>query len=94
MRAPMALERDSAAAVGVPSPRDDIDEAILGWQAEEALRRLSPDHRSVLVEIRLRGRSVAEVAAEMGVPTGTVKSRMHYALRAFRLALEEQGVIT
>lgn len=94
VRAPVTPDPDSAAVVAVPSTRDDIDEAILGWQAEEALRRLSPEHRAVLVEIRLRGRTVAEVAAETGVPAGTVKSRMHYALRAFRLALEEQGVIT
>lgn len=94
VRPRVAPDHEAAEAVGVPSPRDDIDEAILGWQAEEALRRLSPEHRGVLVEVRLRGRPVAEVAAEMGVPAGTVKSRMHYALRAFRLALEEQGVIT
>lgn len=72
---------------------DEIDEVILGWQAEEALRRLSAEHRAVLVEIRLRGRPMGDVAAELGVPVGTVKSRVHYALRAFRLALEEQGVV-
>lgn len=71
---------------------DDIDAAILGWQVEEALRRLSPEHREVLVEVRLRGRSQADLARRLGVPVGTVKSRAHYALRALRLALEEQGV--
>ena len=72
--------------------RDDIDAAILGWQVEEALRGLSVEHRQVLVEIRLRGRSHAELAHELGLPVGTIKSRVHFALRALRLALEEQGV--
>jgi RNA polymerase sigma-70 factor, ECF subfamily len=71
---------------------DDIDTAILGWQVQEALRGLSVQHRQVLVEIRLRGRSQAEVAHELGLPVGTIKSRVHFALRALRLALEEQGV--
>lgn len=85
---------DPDAGSGAVTGSDDIDEAMLGWQAEEALRRLSPEHRAVLVEIRLRGRPLADLAAELGVPVGTVKSRVHYALRAFRLALEEQGVMT
>jgi len=38
------------------------------------------------------GRSVAETAALLGVPPGTVKSRTYYALRALRLVLEETGV--
>jgi RNA polymerase sigma-70 factor (ECF subfamily) len=35
---------------------------------------------------------VADAAAELGVPPGTVKSRTHYALRSLRLVLEEMGV--
>jgi RNA polymerase sigma-70 factor (ECF subfamily) len=45
----------------------------------------------VLLECYFRGSSVAEAAATLGVPPGTVKSRTHYALRALRLALEEMG---
>ncbi|MDI5944214.1 sigma factor-like helix-turn-helix DNA-binding protein, partial [Micromonospora sp. DH15] len=39
-----------------------------------------------------QGRSVSEAAVRLGVPTGTVKSRTHYALRSLRLALAEMGV--
>jgi RNA polymerase sigma-70 factor (ECF subfamily) len=38
------------------------------------------------------GRSVAEIARELDIPEGTVKSRLHYGLRALRLALQERGV--
>jgi RNA polymerase sigma-70 factor (ECF subfamily) len=56
-----------------------------------ALRRLTPEHRDVLVECYFRGSTIAEAAASLGVPAGTVKSRTHYALRALRLALDELG---
>ena len=38
------------------------------------------------------GLSIAQTAAELGIPDGTVKSRLHYGLRALRLALQERGV--
>jgi RNA polymerase sigma-70 factor (ECF subfamily) len=59
---------------------------------EEALRRIGEDHRRVLIEVYYRARPYAEVAAELGVPVGTVKIRVYYGLRALRLALEEMGV--
>ncbi len=46
----------------------------------------------MLVECYYRGRTVGEAAALLNIPAGTVKSRVHYALRALRLALEEMGV--
>ncbi len=70
---------------------DDVDNAMVGWQVEEALRRLRPDHRQVLVETYYRGRSGREVAEELGIPEGTVRSRLFYGLRTLRLALEEMG---
>jgi len=69
----------------------DVDRLLVSWQIEEALRKLSEDHRVVLVETYYRARPYAEVAAELGVPVGTVKSRVYYALRALRLALDELG---
>lgn len=71
---------------------DEIEQALDTWLVADALATLSPDHRAVLVETYYRGRSVAEAAAVLGVPAGTVKSRTFYALRALRLALEERGV--
>jgi len=72
---------------------DDVsDQLLLSWVVAEAVTRLSPDHRAVLLECYYRGRPVAETARRLGVPEGTVKSRTHYALRALKLALEEMGV--
>ena len=71
---------------------DQTDQLLLSWVVADALTRLSPDHRAVLLECYYRGRPVSEAAARLGVPEGTVKSRTHYALRALRLALEEMGV--
>ena len=71
---------------------DEVDRALVAWQVEEALRRIGEDHRRVLVEVYYRARPYAEVATELGVPVGTVKSRVYYGLRALRLALEEMGV--
>ncbi len=71
---------------------DASDQLLLSWVVAEAITRLSPDHRAVLLECYYRGRSVSEAARRLEVPEGTVKSRTHYALRALRLALEEMGV--
>src|SRR3954453_1101745 len=71
---------------------DEIEQALDPWLVADALAALSPDHRAVIVETYYRGRSVAEAAAVLGVPPGTVKSRTFYALRALRLSLQERGV--
>jgi RNA polymerase sigma-70 factor, ECF subfamily len=77
--------------VTVQVTEDEFDAALVSWQVEEGLRRLGEDHRRILVETYYRARPYAEVAAELGIPEGTVKSRVYYALRALRLALEEMG---
>ncbi len=79
----------------VPEPGDPVDQTdalLQSWVVAEAITQLSGEHKAVLLESYYRGRSVAETARVLGVPEGTVKSRMHYALRALRLALEEMGV--
>ena len=54
-----------------------------------ALGRLPREHRDVLRELCLRGRSVAQAADVLGIAPDAVKSRTYYALRALRLAIEE-----
>lgn len=59
-----------------------------------AMSALSPEHRDVLIQTYYAGRTVAEAARRLKIPTGTVKSRTYYALKALRLALAERGVST
>jgi len=83
--------RPGLAEGGTEPTVEPFDEALLAWQVEEALRRIGDQHRRVLVETFYRGRPYSEVAEELGVPEGTVKSRVYYGLRALRVALEEIG---
>lgn len=72
--------------------RDRTDALFEALLVEEALGALGYEHRSVIVHSYYGGRSISEIAAELGIPEGTVKSRLHYGLRALRLALQEKGV--
>lgn len=55
---------------------------------QAALARLGPDHRIVVVLRHLEGLSPAEIAERTGTREGTVRSRLHYALRELRATLE------
>lgn len=79
--------------VSLPGP-DEIDQALGAWVMSDALRRLSPAHRDVLLCLYYRRWSLAETAGHLDVAIGTVKSRSTYALRALRLVLEEMEVPT
>jgi RNA polymerase sigma-70 factor, ECF subfamily len=70
---------------GVGPQTDDVLDALEYAEAlRTALRRLSPDHRYVMIELYIRDRPAEEIAARLGVPVGTVRSRSHYAKRALR----------
>ncbi len=71
---------------------DRIDGLFDTLLVAEALKALSEDHRTAIVRAYFGGMNTAELAAELGVAEGTVKSRLHYGLRALRLALQETGV--
>ncbi|MFE6734370.1 sigma-70 family RNA polymerase sigma factor [Microbacterium sp. NPDC057650] len=82
-------------AVAEPPERatdDETDRLFDALLIQDALAAVSPEHREVVIAAYYRGRSVGELAKELGIPEGTVKSRMHYGLRALRLALQERGV--
>jgi RNA polymerase sigma-70 factor (ECF subfamily) len=71
---------------------DQTDTALDSWLIADALSQLKPEHKVVIVRAYFRGESIAELADALEVPPGTVRSRLHYGLRALRLALEENGV--
>ena len=69
-----------------------IDDLLNKVLMEEALLRLSAEHREVLVALHYRRYTVQEASAQLKIPSGTVKSRAFYALRALRSILDEMGV--
>jgi RNA polymerase sigma-70 factor (ECF subfamily) len=71
---------------------DDTDQLLSVIVINEALRSLSEAHREILVHTYFRGRTVAEAAETLGLPVGTAKSRVYYALHALRSALTQRGV--
>jgi RNA polymerase sigma-70 factor, ECF subfamily len=62
------------------------------WLIAEALASLSMEQRSVINAAYYEGRSIADISAQLRIPEGTVKSRLHYGLRTLRLALQVKGV--
>jgi RNA polymerase sigma-70 factor, ECF subfamily len=70
-----------------PGP-DGLDSVVDRDQLERGFRRLSIDHRAVVVLHHYLDLSLEEVAETLGVPPGTVRSRLHHAMRGLRAALE------
>lgn len=71
------------------SPAPDQYRAVADRdQLERGFRRLTPEQRAVLVLQHYAGLSLAEIADVLGIPPGTAASRIHYATRALRAALE------
>lgn len=73
---------------------DGSEDVLRQVVVAEALNALSQTHREVLTETVMRRRTVNEAADILGIPVGTVKIRVYYALRALRILLEERGVTT
>jgi RNA polymerase sigma-70 factor (ECF subfamily) len=75
------------------TPAADATDALLdAWVVSDALASLSIEHRTAVVSAYYLGQTVAEIARRNDLPEGTVKSRLHYALRAMKIALQERGV--
>lgn len=87
---PMTVQEQSAGDIGVDSGLEEILDRQL---ISAALQHLSPAHQTVLVETFYRGGSMTTVARELGIPHGTARSRLHYALDALRKQLQEHDSI-
>lgn len=76
-----------------PSPLDQVLKSERERWVAAAIRHLDEAHRHVLI-LRFYGdRSYAEIAKLMGIPLGTVKSRMFHAVLMCRTYLREKGMI-
>jgi RNA polymerase sigma-70 factor (ECF subfamily) len=77
---------------GEPAVDGGMDEFIDHTVLADALRRLSPAHREIVVETFYLGTPTHLTAARLGVPAGTARSRLHYALGQLRRQLESGGL--
>jgi RNA polymerase sigma-70 factor, ECF subfamily len=90
-RQPQLVHDENRLAV---APTEDTVEATLeALTINEALTRLSFEHREVIQTLYYDGLTVTEAAKRLGVATGTVKSRSYYAVRALRTAFDEMGIL-
>jgi RNA polymerase sigma-70 factor (ECF subfamily) len=71
---------------------DEVDGALDRMLIGDALAQLSPAHRAVVSRSYYQGWTTTQIANDLQIPEGTVKSRLHYAMRALRLTLQELGV--
>ncbi|MDT5401327.1 MAG: hypothetical protein QOK33_4558 [Mycobacterium sp.] len=71
---------------------DEVDAALNRLLIGDALAQLSPEHRAVIRRSYYLGWTTAQIADDLQIAEGTVKSRLHHALRALRLTLREMGV--
>jgi RNA polymerase sigma-70 factor (ECF subfamily) len=88
---PLTVQEQAAGEYGTDSGLEEILDRQL---VSDALQHLSPAHRAVLVETFYRGGTLATVARELGIPHGTARSRLHYALDALRKQLQEHDPTT
>jgi RNA polymerase sigma-70 factor, ECF subfamily len=70
-------------ATGDHAPRADDQIAL-----DAAIATLSPDHQVVVALRYYRDLSIKDIAGRVGIPTGTVQSRLHYALKRLHEALD------
>ncbi len=80
-------EEDEPGSRGLADPRDDLDAFELRMEIERALAALPDDQRAAIVLVDVEGWSVADAAAALGVPEGTVKSRCSRGRARLALAL-------
>ncbi len=92
VRKPHARREIAGDAYNDPVSGTDGTEAVHNrLVVRPLLRKLSAEHRAVLVHIYLCDRTIQETAGILGVPVGTVKSRQHNALRKLRAAVRPEA---
>jgi RNA polymerase sigma-70 factor (ECF subfamily) len=86
------LVHDESRMASAPS-EDNVEATLEALSINEALTRLSIEHREVIQTLYYDGLTVTEAAERLGIAAGTVKSRSYYAVRALRTAFDEMGIL-
>ena len=84
-----SLDESSAPEQSAP---DQVDSALDRMLIADAMAQMSAEHRAVVERSYYRGWTTAQIATDLDIAEGTVKSRLHYAVRALRLTMQEMGV--
>jgi RNA polymerase sigma-70 factor (ECF subfamily) len=88
MRRHRTLKMVELDAAGEVESGDTFASMLADDEVANAVARLAPDHRIVLALRFWRDLTLEQVAETLGLPLGTVKSRLHYALRELRTELK------
>jgi RNA polymerase sigma-70 factor, ECF subfamily len=75
----------------MPPQPDNADRVVETLMVRDALDSLSAAHREVLMLVHAEGLTQSQIAERLGLPLGTVKTRMFHGLKALRTALAERG---
>lgn len=77
-----------------PQTSPDVARSVAARDAlQGAFRTLTPEQRTVVVLHHHLGYPLTEIAATLGIPEGTARSRLHYAVRQLRAALDDGPVL-
>jgi RNA polymerase sigma-70 factor (ECF subfamily) len=85
------LVRVRQISVDPPTTDDELVSIARRDELDEPFRRLTPEHRAVVVLRFFVGLTIPEIAETLGIPLGTAASRLHYALQQMRATLEADG---
>jgi RNA polymerase sigma-70 factor (ECF subfamily) len=77
--------------IGTPTSPDVARSVATRDDLDHAFRGLTPEQRAVVVLHHHLGYPLTEIAATLGIPVGTVRSRLHYAVRQLRTVLDAEG---
>lgn len=80
---------DTSRAAAPDNPAHEVEERVL---IEKLLERLSEQHRRTIVEVYFADHTAGVAATALGVPVGTVKSRVFHALRTMRSEAQAMGL--
>jgi RNA polymerase sigma-70 factor (ECF subfamily) len=84
-----SLDEEGAPEQSTP---DEVNATLDRLLIADAMAQLSTEHRAVIERSYYRGWTTGQIATDLDIAEGTVKSRLHYAVRALRLALQDNGV--
>lgn len=85
---PQEVELTSPDSMEAP---DETDQALSLIVITEVINKLGKEHRAAIYETYVKGRTIKEAAVVLGIPEGTVKSRLYKAMQILRRALRERN---